>query len=151
MDTRSPLYTKTGSSINGDGRAGQANGPSNGAARSVKFTVNGRVLYSDAIEQMTPAERALLAADLQKNGWSARQAQLLTGASPSYVHTAYYLTDQQRQLIDRGYASLSEFHNARKLDLEIEAFIRRRGADRVMAALDRMTEPTPVAAIPPSI
>ena len=133
---------------NGNGQAGQ----SNGAVLSVKIVVNGHILDLATIAQMKPAARAILSADLRKAGLPAWKAQLLTGGpSPGYVSTASHLTEQQRESIDRGERSLSDFHNAKKLDREIEAYIRRKTRkepSRVLMVLDRiidhMTAPTKV-------
>jgi hypothetical protein len=146
VDVSPGLYTK--SSRNGNGHVGQANGAGtgNGTARSVPITINGRDVDLCALAQMTPSELAILAADLRKAGWPAWLVQLVTGANPGLTSTARHLTDQQRLLVDLRLKSLSYFHNLKKADREIDAFIERKGADRVMAALDRMTAPTLMAA-----
>jgi hypothetical protein len=126
---------------NGNGGGGNG-GNRNGAARSVTVTINGRVVDLGAIAQMTPAELALLAADLRRARWPAWLVQLLTEANPGYASTAFHLTKWQRQLIDDGQATLSQFHNARKRDREIENFLKRPGVvARVLAVLNRMTAP----------
>jgi hypothetical protein len=143
------IYTSNGHR-NGNGRVSQVNGVSNSAARAVTFTVNGRKhpLNLAEVALMGPAELAILAADLRKAGWPAWLVQLVTEANPGYRSTAFHLTKWQRQLIDDGRATLSQFHNAgRKRDREVEDFLKRPGiAARVLAALDRMTAPMSVPA-----
>jgi len=163
MVVRAYVYPEpSGSGNNRNGRAGHpTSGVVAGAARSGEPITDDRTLDIGAIAQMlpgglaklaialisviaqmTPAARALLAADLVKCGLSVRQALALTGASPGYTSTAFHLSAEQRALVDCGKATLSQYHNARKADREIEALIRREGGGRVLAVLDRMTAPT---------
>jgi hypothetical protein len=105
-----------------------------------------------AIAEMKPAVKAILAADSRKAGVPAWLVQLLTKASPAYTSTAFHLTNEQRQRIDRGEATLASYHNAKKtatkLDREIEDFVARKARKRPEHALavlermlDRMTAP----------
>ena len=96
---------------------------------------------------MTPSELALLAADLRKAGLPAWLVKLLTEANSGYASTARNLSGWQRKLIEDGKATLSQFHNAKRHDREVEAFLKRPGAvARVLTMLDRMTAPTSVPA-----
>jgi hypothetical protein len=131
------VYSKSDGHFNGSGR----NGQTGSAARAVTFTVNGHKhsLNLAAIALMGPAELTLLAADRRKVGWPTWLVQLVTEANPGYASTAFHLAKWQRQLIDDSRATLSHFHNARRRDPEIRTFVKRVGAARVQATLNRMT------------
>jgi hypothetical protein len=128
----------------GGNENGHANGHSNGGAPPVVVTINGRGIDIAAIALMGPDELAVTAADLRRSGWPARVVQLLLKSNPGYTSTARRLTVKERETIDRGEATLSDFHNApRKLDREIRNFLKRPGvANRVLRVIDHLTAPT---------
>jgi hypothetical protein len=95
---------------------------------------------------MSPARRALLAVDIAAgkvvvDDLTRAQARALTGASVGYVHTAAELTPAQREQVECGLLSLSAIHNGSPTDAAIDRFVAKAGANRVMAALDRYTQP----------
>ena len=65
----------------------------------------------------------------------------MTGASAGYVATATRLSAQEREQVEAGKLSLSSVHNAPPSDAAIDKF-SKAGADRVMAGLDRYTQPS---------
>ena len=71
-----------------------------------------------------------------------RQAIAVTGASAGYVATATRLSAQEREQVEAGKLSPSSVHNAPPSDAAIDKFIVKAGADRVMAGLDRYTQPS---------
>jgi hypothetical protein len=107
--------------------------------------ISGRKLHRRG--KNSPSHRALLAVDLvsgtvQVSRFTRAQARVLTGASYGYVNTAAKLNPEQRQKVERGQLSLAAFHNKRQpSDAALLQYIEKVGADRVMAALDRYTEP----------
>jgi hypothetical protein len=102
----------------------------------------------------TAAERALLAVDLVRglveiSDLTPGQARQLLKAGAGYFATAAKLSVAERRQIEQGAVSLSSLHhNNTPSDLDIDRFIRRAGANRVLAGLDRYTQPQlpPVAA-----
>ena len=66
----------------------------------------------------------------------------MTGASAGYVATATRLSAQEREQVEAGKLSPSSVHNAPPSDAAIDKFIVKAGADRVMAGLDRYTQPS---------
>jgi hypothetical protein len=91
------------------------------------------------------AERALLAVDLARGlvgphltPWQARQ---LLKVSTGDFFTAARLSVAERQQVEQGTVSFSALHNRPPTDFDIDRFIRRAGANRVMAGLDRFTQP----------
>jgi hypothetical protein len=91
--------------------------------------------------------RALLALDIEAGkvrvvNHTRKQARALTGASVGYTNTAAKLPPDQRQKVERGQVSLAAFHNKRQpSDAALIDYIEKVGADRVLAALDKYTEP----------
>jgi hypothetical protein len=70
-----------------------------------------------------------------------KQAQLLLKVSKGYFTTAARLSATERQQVEQGTVSFSSLHNRPPTDSDIDRFIQRAGANRVMAALDRYTQP----------
>ena len=101
----------------------------------------------------SPAERALLAADLEDGrviierptSW---QARTLTGASAPYHNAVRKLSPVERNALRTGALKLSQLLRQRwePSDAKLDRLIARYGANRVMAALDRVTAPQRVAA-----
>jgi hypothetical protein len=108
--------------------------------------ISGRKL-SRRRKGFSPSHRALLALDIETGkarviNHTRKQARALTGASVGYTNTAAKLTPDQRQKVERGQLSLAAFHNKHQpTDAALLQYIEKVGADRVMAALDRYTEP----------
>jgi hypothetical protein len=95
----------------------------------------------------TAGQRALLAVDLTRglvevSHLTPRQARQLVKVSSGYLFTAARLSTAERQQVEEGTVSFSSLHNRPPTDLAIDRFIARAGADRVMAALDRYTQPS---------
>ena len=97
---------------------------------------------------INPSHLALLAVDLETGRarlsapLTRRQAIAVTGASAGYVATATRLSAQEREQVEAGKLSPSSVHNAPPSDAAIDKFIVKAGADRVMAGLDRYTQPS---------
>ena len=95
---------------------------------------------------INPSHLALLAVDLETGRarlsapLTRRQAIAVTSAG--YVATATRLGAQEREQVEAGKLSLSSVHNAPPSDAAIDKFIVKAGADRVMAGLDRYTQPS---------
>src|SRR5262249_53186193 len=95
----------------------------------------------------TAAERALLAVDLARglvevSHLTPGQAQQLLKVSAGYFFTAARLSAAERQQVAEGATSFSSLHhNHSPTDFEIDRFIQRAGANRIMAGLDRFTQP----------
>lgn len=107
--------------------------------------MNGRRL-NHLIKQASPRDRALLAVELAQGAVQVVQltyvqARALTGASSGYVSTTARLTADERVRVARGQLSLARLHRGLS-DKVIDRFIVRAGADRVLAALDRYTQPS---------
>jgi hypothetical protein len=111
--------------------------------------ITGRRL-SRLIKQASAADRALLAHKLEQGEVllvrpTRAQATMLAHASPSYVGTIGRLTADERLQLARGELSLSRLHNNHRYvatDTAIDRIVAKLGAERVMAALDRMTAPS---------
>jgi len=112
--------------------------------------IEGRKL-SRRRKRISPSHKALLALDLMSgtvsvSRFTGAQARVLAGASYGYVATAAKLTPEQRRLVECG-LSLSAFHNRHQpTDAALDDYIIKVGADRVMEALDRYTQPQLFAA-----
>src|SRR5262245_55907563 len=97
---------------------------------------------------INPSHLALVAVDLETGRarlsapLTRRQAIAVTGASAGYVATATRLSAQEREQVEAGKLSLSSVHNAPPSNAAIDKFIVKAGADRVMAGLDRHTQPS---------
>jgi hypothetical protein len=97
-------------------------------------------------------------------GWVPKEAAGAFCVNPVYLNVARQLSDDDRLKLDRGELKLSHLYKdyrqrlaerrAQRLAAEREAkvqtkldrFIARYGADRIMAALDRVTAPQRQAA-----
>jgi hypothetical protein len=95
-----------------------------------------------------PAWLALLTVDIAAgrmpvSDLTRAQARKLTGASVGYTATAARLTPEERKKVNDGVATFAEFHNRPRqiTDADLDRFVIRVGAGRVMAALDRHTSP----------
>jgi hypothetical protein len=90
--------------------------------------------------------RALLAVDMVRGIEISRptpkQARLLLGVSKGYFTTAARLSVEERQQVEQGTVSFSFLHNRPPTDFAIDRFIERAGANRVLAGLDRYTQPS---------
>jgi hypothetical protein len=109
--------------------------------------INGRKL-AKRCKSLSPAHRALLAVALETGDvrlarLTRAQARLLTGASRGYVVTVRRLTPAERRQVELGLVSLVSLHNRPPTDADIDRFIRKAGANRVLAAIDRFTSPEP--------
>ena len=108
--------------------------------------VDGREL-SRRLRKLTPAERAILAFDLQCGSLirpTPSQAAAVTKASIRYVNTISRATAEERELLECGRLSVSALHSKYRrpvTDADIERFVVKIGLDRVWRALDRVTAP----------
>ena len=105
----------------------------------------------------SPIERraALAAGMIKGSGWTVRQAAGAFAVNPGYISIAKNLGIEDRLRLSRGEIKLSDLwkeYRARlaerrlaaereALDAKLDLFIAQFGADRVMAALDRVTAP----------
>ena len=117
-----------------------------GPVNPVKLISGGKL--SRRRKGFSPSHRALLALDIEAGkvrvvNHTRKQARALTGASVGYTNTAAKLTPDQRQKVERGQVSLAAFHNKPRqpTDAALLHYIEKVGANRVMAALDKYTEP----------
>jgi hypothetical protein len=120
----------------------------NGGGSHVK-TVDGRRLAKQ-LKGTTADFRALLAHELVTGETrlcrlSQAQAAKLTCVSRGYVSTVSRASPGQREDIECGLLSVTALHN-KPTDAQLDRFVARYGADRVMAALDRATAPSATAA-----
>ena len=89
--------------------------------------------------------RALLAVDMARglveiSQLTPHQARQLLGVSAGYFATAARLSAAECQQVEQG--AVSSLHNNRPpTDFDIDRFIKRAGADRVMVGLGRHTQP----------
>jgi hypothetical protein len=120
--------------------------PLNQATNGYK-TIVGRRL-ARRLRSISPDYRALLAhelvaGDVVVHRLSQTQAAALVRVSQPYVSAVSRASPEEREQIKRHRLSLSALHNKRRKpsDDKLDRFIRRYGADRIMAALDRMTAP----------
>lgn len=118
----------------------------NGQAPVTKASrnINGRKLSRRLKKGLSPAFRALLAHELETGAvlhdLTRRQACKLLQVSPSYVATLAKIDPEQRAMIARGQLSLSAIHN-KLTDTDIDRIVAKLGAERIMAAIDRYTQP----------
>jgi hypothetical protein len=118
-----PVYTGTNGHRNGSGAA--------------------KPRIKQILKGTTAARRAIDAVRLVAAGYSPRQAARAAGASFGYLNTALKLTPEQLMLIEHGVIPLAAFHNKASItDKVIDRLIAWFGADRVMAGLDRVTQPS---------
>jgi hypothetical protein len=104
------------------------------------------------LHRLGPAGRGLLASDLIAGraiveNLTARQARDLTHACFSYVRAARLLSPLQRSRVRCGILPLASVARHRKpvTDSDLDKLITEVGADRVFAALDRITTPAVAA------
>jgi hypothetical protein len=112
---------------------------------------NGRPLKGRylAHSHRTKIRRAFEAADLvlgraQLTNPTIRQAALLNGVSVPYVAAAKRIAFEQphlRSSVESGQQRLLEVGHRQLNDYELDRLVTRIGADRLMAALDRYTQP----------
>lgn len=150
MDQLTDVYTARGGKRNGNGGEGES--------------------FASFRRIATATQRALEALDLVHAGLTPKQAKRATGCSVGYLSTLLWLSPAELGQVHRGERSLASFHNARSIDGKaIERIIEEVnhlldeatdrivdeatdrivevvGAERVLAALDRLTTPTFVAA-----
>ena len=114
--------------------------------------LSGRELDRE-VRTATPTKRALLAADVEAGRLlverpTARQARLITGSSPCYLYAARLLSPMERAAVRTGRASLAAKARERRqlTDSKLDQLVSQLGAERVMAALDRVTRPMAIAA-----
>lgn len=100
-------------------------------------------------KNISPAHRALLAHNLEIGAaylhhLTRQQSLALTDASGGYVASVANLTPEEREQVNTGKLSLSVVHNRKRepTDAQLDRLVARIGADRVMAALDRLPAPT---------
>lgn len=113
------------------------------------------ILQGRALKRLVRAanatERALLAADLEAGRViverpTAPQARALAGAGSACFYTARWLSPMDRNAVRGGRLKLSEVRRRREpSDAKLDRLIARYGANRVMAALDRITRPAVAA------
>jgi len=123
-----------------------ASPPGNGNSPANHPVITGSWL---ARAKLSVTESALLADDMVKGRVvfekpTIKQATQLTGASQGYITTAGRLTSEQRELVKIGKLKLSKVHNHNNRPMSDEAidrFVLKVGAERVMASLDRFTQP----------
>jgi hypothetical protein len=117
-----------------------------GASSTIPTTISGR-WFSRHRKDFSPTELALLAHDIEmgKKMWADHtraQALALTKASAGYTASVAKLTPGERKQVEQGQLLLSKLHNKQMSDTALDRFIARVGADRVMAAIDRYTQPS---------
>jgi hypothetical protein len=115
-------------------------------------TIVGRRL-TRRLKGITPDLRALLAHEMVAgeavlHRLTQAQAAVLVHVSLPYVSTVSRASPEQREDIRRRRLSLSALYHKRRqpTDAKLDRLIARYGADRIMAALDRVTAPQRVAA-----
>jgi hypothetical protein len=104
--------------------------------------------------RISPTHAALLALELECGAlWlhhlGRRQAQRLTGANLRHVTSLRRASAEQREQVKKGLLPLAELTPRAPgvpTDADVDRVVRELGADRVMAALDRITRPSLVAA-----
>jgi hypothetical protein len=122
------------------------------AATASVRDVNGRKLSRK--RELNPTHRALLAFELECGAlWlhhlSRRQAQRLTGANQRDVTSLRRASAEQREQVKKGLLALAELTPRAPVvptDADVDRVVRQLGAERVMQSLDRLTQPTLVAA-----
>jgi hypothetical protein len=100
---------------------------------------------------------AMAAGMIKESGWSIRQAAGAFCVNAAYLGLARQLNDDDRLKLARGELKLSalwrnyrqrlaESRACEAADARLDRLIARYGADRIMAALDRVTAPQRIAA-----
>ena len=100
------------------------------------------------VRAANPTKRALLAADIEAGRviiekLTARQARILARANSPYANAARKLSPTERVACRIGRLNLAEKARERRpiSDAKLDKLIRKIGAGRMMAALDRYTSP----------
>jgi hypothetical protein len=99
------------------------------------------------VRAANPTKRALLAADIDGRviieKLTARQARVLARANIPYANAARKLSPTERAACRIGRLNLAEKARERRpiSDAKLDKLIRKIGAGRMMAALDRYTSP----------
>jgi hypothetical protein len=85
---------------------------------------------------------------INEKGWSAKRAAGLFCVNRTYVALAHRLSEADRLRLIKGEISLSELANGRRhlTDAKVDRIVARIGLERILAALDRATRPTVLAA-----
>jgi hypothetical protein len=112
--------------------------------------INAHLLNRRVRKGLGPTQAALLAYELEVGTARLREiprreACRLTGASVGYVATIAKASPEERAAILRGDLPVTRLHNKPKAlptDDELDRLVAMIGADRIMAALDRYTQPT---------
>jgi hypothetical protein len=111
----------------------------------------------------TLSQRAIAAAELVREGWSQKEAAATCCVNAGYVSLVRRLTPEDRVQLAHNKVTLAELYRAYRhrlaerraqrpfewkspADENIDRLIAKFGADRVMAALDRATQPERAAA-----
>jgi hypothetical protein len=95
---------------------------------------------------LCPTHKALLAFGLQSgelvlHHLTRLQACAVTTASAGYVATLSKATTAEIEAVKRGELRLNALHKKPLTDAQVERLIMKIGAERIMAALDRLTMP----------
>ncbi|MCK1447752.1 hypothetical protein IVB34_34440 [Bradyrhizobium sp. 2] len=105
------------------------------------------------LRKLSPAERALLAHDLEQGSISnltGPQCAALAQVSLSYLNSVRRASAEERERLALGCVSLSCLHNQYRhrtaTDADVERIVVKIGPDRVMRALDAITRPMAEAA-----
>jgi hypothetical protein len=123
-------------------------------ATAIPRDINGRKLFRRLKQGLNPRHCALLALELEQgtailHHLTPRQAQKVTRANQRDVAALRRATAEESAQVKLGLLSLAELRNrtARApTDATVDRTITKLGADRVLQALDRITQPTLVAA-----
>jgi hypothetical protein len=112
----------------------------------LEASLSGRQLaYS--LRRRSPAQRAILAHQLESGdivvrGFTRGQAAKLARTSLGYVATINRASEADRERLRLGVVELSHLRNRRDVtDAQVDNFIRRAGAQKVLEGLDRFTRP----------
>jgi hypothetical protein len=114
------------------------------------ITLTGRQLARSA-RQLNPTARAVLSEQLRAGSvqvmkLTAGQARRLSGASFGYANALHRATRQEWDDVVSGRRKLADLVNKPMSDAALDKLIIKLGPGRVMAALDRHTSPSLVAA-----
>jgi hypothetical protein len=101
----------------------------------------------------SPTKKALLKVDLETgrvepHHLTPQQAQAMAKPSYGYGNTATNLSADDLERVRRDEATLSHFHNNKKLtDKQVDEVVDKIGLDRIWGAIERKTKPTTEAVI----
>ena len=110
--------------------------------------VSGRQ-FSRRLKKLNAGQRALTAyglnvGELQLSSYTKPLSAAMARVSVSYLNTVAHASDAERQLLACGCLALSELHNKYRrpvTDADVERLIVEIGPDRIMSALDKITQP----------